>query len=81
MRITKKDLQAKVVIINAVLGHGVVEWNTVGAVRLSSACGGYGVHRVVNTSGGVVDLMGGHYTAKEADFFLSGMIAAFRLDK
>lgn len=77
MRITKKHLQAKVAIINGMLGYDAL-WNTVGAVRLYCAYGGYGVHRVVNTAGGVDDLLPCG-TAREASMFLQGMIAALRI--
>ena len=79
MRITRKHLEAKVDIINGMLGVDDPQWNTVGAVRLSGAYGGHGVHQTMSTSGGVHDLMGGHGSAREAERFLSGMIAALRI--
>lgn len=78
MRITQKHLEAKVSIINGMLGHDAPEWNTVGAVRLYNAYGMTGVHRTMNASGGVTSLaeLG---TARDAAHFLSGMIAALRI--
>jgi hypothetical protein len=83
MRITKAHLQAKVRIINGMLGFDAdtVDCRTVGAVELSGAYGGYGVHRVLTTGHAVTDLMGYHGTAREAEKFLSGMIAALRIDR
>jgi hypothetical protein len=80
MRITVTHLQAKVDTLNAMLGHDAPEWNTVGSVRLYRAYGGTGVHRVMNTSGGVTELapIG---TAKEANAFLSGIITALRITR
>jgi hypothetical protein len=78
MRITKKHLEAKVAIVNGMLGYEDPQWNTVGAVRLYGAYGATGVHRVVNMSGGVDSLME-LGTAREASQFLSGMIAALRI--
>jgi len=78
MRVTKGHLEAQVDIINRLFGYDDPKWDTVGAVRLSCAYGGYGVYRVLNASGGIADLMGGHLTAREASQFLSGMVAALR---
>lgn len=78
MRITAQHLEAKVGIVNGMLGYSDPQWNTVGAIRLYRAYGGTGVHRVVTTGGGVSDLMG-LGTAREASQFLSGMIAALRI--
>jgi hypothetical protein len=86
MRTTVKHLEAKVDIINTMLGHGdAPEWNTVGAVRLYRAYGATGVHRVMSTSGAVEALselgtMSAELgTMSEARQFLSGMIAALRI--
>lgn len=82
MRITRKHLEAKVGIINNMLGHDDVGayYCAVGALRLYDAYGAHAVHRVVNTSGGVDDLSG-LGTARETAQFLSGMIAALRIKK
>jgi hypothetical protein len=80
MRITQKHLEAKVGIINGMLGYASPQWDTVGAIHLYRAYGATGIHRVMNTSGGVDSLME-LGTVKEASQFLSGMIAAFRIAK
>jgi len=79
MRITKSHVEAKVSIVNGMLGFDRVEWNTVGALRLDGAYGGHAVYRIASESGGVSDLTGGHGTLREASEFLSGMIAALRI--
>lgn len=79
MRITDKQLEAKVGIVNRLLGNPEgAGYSTPGVVVLSGAYGGTGVHRYVNESGGVSDLMGGHFTKREADWFLQGIIVALR---
>lgn len=76
-RITGAHLQGKVDTVNRLLGVDPdAPYSTVGKVVLSGAYGGHGVHRYVNTSGGVSDLMGGHFPAREAARFLDGMIQA-----
>lgn len=80
MRITVNHVQAKVDIINGMLGHDAPEWNTVGSVRLYRAYGATGVHRVMSTGGGVTELAG-LGTLREANAFLSGMIAALRISR
>ena len=79
MRITDKQLEAKVGIVNQMLGNPEgAGCSTPGVVVLSGAYGGTGVHRYCNEQGGVSDLMGGHFTKREADWFLQGMIVALR---
>jgi hypothetical protein len=80
MRISKSHVQAKVDIVNGMLGHDNPQWNTVGAVRLYGAYGATGVHRVATESGGITELapLG---TMREAAQFLSGMIAALRISR
>lgn len=80
MRITKSHVEAKVSIVNDMLGYEAPQWNTIGAVRLYGAYGGYGVHQVMSTSGGVTELapIG---TLREAAQFLSGMIAGLRISE
>jgi hypothetical protein len=79
-RISQSHVAAKVRIVNGLLGFDAdaVTWNTVGAVELYSAYGAYAVHRTANEHGGESDLstLG---TLREADKFLSGMIAALRI--
>lgn len=77
-RITNAHLIAKIETINNMLGVKDVDYRTVGAVRLEGAYGGTGVSRVVNEAGGVSTLH--HYgTKREANIFLSGMIASLRI--
>lgn len=82
MRITVKHLEAKVGIVNTLLGHPAdPPYSTVGAVVLYQAYGGKGVHRYSNDGGGVNDLMGGCQTAGECARFLDGMITALRITR
>jgi hypothetical protein len=78
MRISKSHVEAKIGIVNGMLGHDDPQWNTIGALRLYGAYGGYGVHRTMSESGGITELapIG---TLREAAQFLSGMIAALRI--
>lgn len=80
-RITKSHVEAKIKIVNSMLGLEEVTYSTIGSVQLDGAYGGYAVHRVVNEFGGISDLTGGHYTLRETEHFLSGMIAAIRITK
>lgn len=80
MRITKAHLEAKVSIINDTLGTNPKAWNVIGTVQLYSAYGATGVHRVMNTVGGVDDLMGGLGASREVSRFLDGIIAGLRLN-
>lgn len=76
-RITDAFLQARVDTVNRLLGNPEgAGYSTPGVVVLSGAYGGTGVHRYANESGGVSDLMGGHYTKREVAHFLQGMIQA-----
>ena len=73
-RITNAHLEGKVRMINKLLGNDPdAPYSTPGVVVLSGAYGGTGVHRYVNTSGAVSDLMGGHFTKREVAWFLDGM--------
>jgi hypothetical protein len=82
MRITDKHLEAKVRIVNAMLGFDVdaLEYNTIGSIQLYGAYGGTQIHRVANEAHGVSALstLG---TKRETAEFLSGMIAALRIVK
>lgn len=82
MRMTKQHVKAKIDIVNGMLGGSEIpeqrSYNTLGAVRLYEAYGGYGVHRVMNDAGGVTELAG-IGTLREAAQFLSGMIAALHI--
>jgi len=94
MRITRKHLEAKVSIVNGMIGHDDPQYNERGALVLSGAYGcleilpegweiflglGWDVHQYVGEAGGVNSLIGYHAPAKEASQFLSGMIAALRI--
>jgi hypothetical protein len=80
MRITRKHLEAKVSTVNSMLGHPEPQWNTVGSIWLYSANdAGTKVHRIVNTSGGVNDIMPLLGTNREVNEFLRGMIAALSI--
>lgn len=82
MNITKSHLEGKVDTINRMLGYELpIAYSTDGAIVLSGAYGGTGVHRYSGPHGGVSDLMGGHYTKREAGKFLDGMIHALRILK
>lgn len=80
-RITKSHVEAKIDLVNSLLGLENVEYSTVGSVHLEGAYGGYAVRRIVNTSGGTTDLSGGYSTLRESERFLSGMIAALRITR
>jgi hypothetical protein len=56
MRITRSHLEAKVSIVNGMIGFNdsdMIEYNTVGALRLDGAYGGLAVYRIANRAGGV----------------------------
>lgn len=74
-RITQKELSAQVETLNRILGR---EPGTIGAFELYGAYGGWAVHRRVNSGGGVTDLSGVAFTAREVHHFLNGMLAALR---
>ena len=78
MRITRSHVEAKIGIVNGMLGYEEVKYNTVGSVQLYHGSGAYTVHRVVNESHGVSDLMN-FGTLREVSEFLAGMIAALRI--
>ena len=74
-RITAKELEALVTIINAHLGKGDKE---IGSVRLYSAYGGVGVQQLMNEQGGVTTLCE-VVTKREAYYFVRGMLSALRI--
>lgn len=78
-RISTSDLDASVKEINRRLGFIDPQWNTVGAVRLDGAYGGYGVVRIANESGGITQLLYGHHPKREVHRFLAGMIEGMNL--
>jgi hypothetical protein len=79
MRLTQKHVEAKVEILNSLLGFEDPQYLTVGSIRLDGAYGGWAIHRVMN-DGGSVSSLSDFGTLREAERFLSGMIAALRLD-
>lgn len=81
-RITEAHLQGKVDTINRMLGNPEgAPYSTPGVIVLSGAYGGTGVHRYANTSGGVSDLMGGHFPKREVARFLDGMMQALYITR
>jgi hypothetical protein len=81
MRITRKHLEAKVSIVNGMLGFDEEDgYNTKGLLVLYGAYGGHQVHQYIGEAGAVNSLstLG---TARETAEFLSGMIAALRIVK
>lgn len=78
MRITIGHLNDKVAYINRALGFDAPKWNTVGAIKLYRAYGSTGVHRTMNTSGGITELMG-LATMRDVDNFLAGIIVMLRI--
>ena len=80
MRVTKAHVEAKIGILNKILGFENVKWNTVGTVRLYGYHGGYQIHVVSNVHGGVNTIMHGG-SLREASEFVSGMIAGIRIER
>lgn len=66
-RMTKTVLRAKADLVSRMTGQEII---------VSGAYGGHGVRMMVPGSTGQRDLMGGHHTAREAGWFLDGMIQA-----
>jgi hypothetical protein len=78
MRITQSHVEAKVSILNGMLGFDDPQYNTVGSIQLYAGSGAYSVHRVI-TEGHAVSSLSECVTLREASQFVSGMIAALRL--
>lgn len=83
-RITEKHLQARIDTINLILNRPSTPYTRVdnkltaniGNFSLSQAYGGYGVHLIVNESGGVTTpIWSGHIPARDAYERLSAFIA------
>ena len=75
-RITQQHLEAKVDIVNSMLGFETpVPYGTDGAICLYMAYGDTAVHQYVGPGQRDLSTLG---TKREADQFLSGMIAALR---
>lgn len=73
MRISINDLKELVSNINSSRGFDVVEYNTVGAIRLYQDGIGYAVDEIMNIHGGVKRLAGGGLTKSEAYYYLLGL--------
>jgi hypothetical protein len=85
MRVTRKHLEAKIGIINGMLGFDPDGgenggYNHKGFLNLYSAYGGYQVHQYIGESG-AVNSLSNLGSAREVAEFLSGMIAALRIVK
>jgi hypothetical protein len=87
-RITRAFVQARIDIVNRLLGYDVpkggIVWSNqsppIGAVYLSGAYGGWAVYQWVNEHAGATDLSGhGHATLHEASTFLAGVIEGLRM--
>lgn len=73
MRITIKDLEACVTLINTKLNLPQTTWvktksgpkSNIGNYHLSECYGGVALHRVANESGGVDDIFGSHMPKRE----------------
>lgn len=72
-RITERQLDRKVGLLNKLTGHETPRYNEAGVYVLDFAYGGVGLHRYIGTSGGVEDIFGGHMPKRE----LYGKICAY----
>jgi hypothetical protein len=76
IRITDKDLQKLVDLINELQGFKDVKYNTVGAYKVHSSYGGVKLVKVFNNGGGVIDIsQDGYGTKKELYIFLKGFLS------
>ena len=76
IRITDKDLQKLVNLINDLKGFKDVKYNTVGAYIIHFSYGGVSLAQVINNGGGVIDIsQGGYGTRKELYIFLKGFLS------
>lgn len=76
MRITQKDLEARVERLN----EYAKQLPTKPQYKLSCAYGGYALHRVVNERGGVTDVFdSGHIPGRELFQMLGAMILGITL--
>lgn len=89
-RITKKQLQSRIDTINSILNrpstpYSQVDGNliaNIGNLSLSQAYGGYGVHLMVNESGGVSNpIWHGHIPARDAYWRLCAFISGLDFKK
>lgn len=83
-RITRKQVDAKVDIVNRMLGFDpeTVTYKSVGAVQLYGAYGGWQIHQLVNEAGGVRVLSNdGCGPLRLAAAFLDGMITGLRMNQ
>lgn len=89
-RITKKQLQARIDTINSILKRPATPYSQVDGklvanidnFSLSQAYGGFGVHLMVNESGGVsTPIWHGHIPARDAYERISAFIAGLTFSK
>jgi len=74
MRITEKDLEAKVIRLNKTVGFNNPKWSEIGSYSLSYAYGGVNLHQFTNAAGGVKEVFScGHVPKKE----LYNLISAY----
>lgn len=76
-RMTAAHVEAKIGILNDMLGIASPAWNVPGTIELAGAYGGYAIHRVCTTGHGVTDLTG-YQSLRECAAYVSGMIEAIR---
>ena len=74
MRITQKDLEAKVARLNRMAGFDNPKYSTIGAYCLDYAYGGVRLDRYVNEHGGVHDIFRNGYMPKRE---LYNLMSAF----
>lgn len=78
MRITNSHVEAKIDILNRMLGFENSEWNTIGSIHLYRDACGSKLHLVMNEHGGVASLTETG-TLRETAAAVQGMIAATRI--
>lgn len=84
MRVTRKNLEAKVAYLNSLTGEKEEAYTkdengkftaNIGTYTLSGAYGGYALERICTKGGGVSSISGmGHVPARELMHFLNGYI-------
>lgn len=78
-RISAAHVDAKLSILNSILGFEVVKWNTVGALSLRGENGHYALYWIKTESAGVDSLYRG--TLRECSTYIEGMIQMHRMIK
>ena len=93
MRITKKDLDSKVELLNNMTGNPTKAYAQekgkllaqVGSYVLDGAYGGWGLGQICSEGGGQRTIIGGHRPKKELfdmiDIFMEGIFRGVSLDK